>query len=138
MFDSDIRILLAEDTEITRTITRKMLNKMGFNWVDEATDGKAAWELFQQAAPTSKRYQLVIADWNMPGLNGIELLQKIQSLEEHKHTPFILLTSNIGREHVIEAIKQGVVHYVAKPFPVASLQKKLFEAWEYDRKRRAA
>lgn len=138
MFENDTRILLAEDTEITRTITRKMLNKMGFSRITETHDGTTAWAECEKALGNKKPFQLVIADWNMPGLNGIELLQRMGATEGMRNTPFILLTSNIEREHVVEAIRSGVVHYVAKPFTTISLQKKMLECWEYNRKKKAA
>ena len=138
MFPPDTRILLAEDTEITRAILKQMLQKLGYKRISEVDNGLAAWEEIERALRSQSQFKLAIIDWKMPGLNGLELLKKIQSYEETKSLPFILLTSNTDKEHVVEAIKSGVTAYIAKPFPVAVLEKKLKEAWDTAVKRRVA
>ncbi len=138
MFPSETRILLAEDTEITRAILKQMLQKLGFKRITEVDNGASAWEEIERALRSQSPFKLAIIDWKMPAMNGLELLKKIHSYEETKNLPFILLTSNIDKEHVVEAIKAGVTGYIAKPFPVAVLEKKLKEAWDLSQKRRVA
>lgn len=138
MFPPDTRILLAEDTEITRAILKQMLQKLGFRRISEVDNGAAAWEEIERALRSQSPFKLAIIDWKMPSMNGLELLGKIQSYEETRGLPFILLTSNTEKEHVVEAIKAGVTAYIAKPFPVAVLEKKLKEAWEILQRKRVA
>ena len=138
MFPIETRILLAEDTEITRAIMKQMLSKLGYKRVTEVENGITAWEEIERALRSQNPFRLAIIDWNMPQMNGIELLQKIQSYEETRGLPFILLTSNTDKSQVIEAMRSGVVNYIAKPFPAAILQKKLKEAWEFSQKKKAS
>ena len=138
MFPADTRILLAEDTEITRAILKQMLQKLGFKRISEVDNGAAAWEEIERALRSQSPFKLAIIDWKMPQMDGLELLKRIQSYEETKNLPFILLTSNTDKEHVVTAIKAGVTSYIAKPFPVAVLEKKLKEAWEFSQKKRVA
>ena len=138
MFPLETRILLAEDTEITRAIMKQMLAKLGYKRVTEVENGVQAWEEIERAIRSQSPFRLVIIDWNMPQMNGIELLKKIQSYEETRGLPFILLTSNTDKDQVIEAIRSGVTIYIAKPFPAAVLEKKLKEAWDFSQKQKAS
>lgn len=138
MFPVESRILLAEDTEITRAILKQMLGKLGYKRVTEVDNGVAAWDEIERSIRSQSPYRLLIIDWNMPQMNGIELLKKLQSFEETRSMSFILLTSNTEKEQVVEAIQSGVSVYIAKPFPAAVLEKKLKEAWEFSQKKRVA
>lgn len=138
MFPLETRILLAEDTEITRAIMKQMLGKLGYKRVTEVENGVAAWEEIERSIRAQSPFRLLIIDWNMPQMNGIELLKKLQSFEETRNIAFILLTSNTEKEQVMEAIQSGVNVYIAKPFPAAVLEKKLKEAWDFAQKKRVA
>ena len=129
MFELGTKILLAEDIDITRTIVKKMLEKMGFKNVTDVPNGLIAWEEIQKSIKLIP-YQLVLANWNMPEINGIELLNKIQALPRMRSTPFLLFTSNIEKDQVVHAIQQGVSIYLSKPFAAAALEQKLKEAWD--------
>lgn len=138
MFPAETRILLAEDTEITRAILKQMLGKLGYKRVTEVENGVAAWDEIERSIRSQSPYKLLIVDWNMPQMNGLDLLKKIHSFEETRNISFILLTSNTDKEQVVEAIKAGVSVYIAKPFPAAVLEKKLKEAWDFSQKKRVA
>ncbi len=137
MFDLETPIILAEDTDITRTIVRKMLEKMGFKKITEAVDGAKAWDEIERAVRLDAKYRLVIADWNMPQVNGLQLLQKMQANSSMRSIPFILLTSNTDKDQVVEAIRAGVGSFLAKPFPPSALERKLKEAWDLSQRRKA-
>lgn len=138
MFDKDTRILLVEDTDITRSIEKRMLEKFGYRKITEIGNGTMAWEELERAQKARNPYHLVIADWNMPGMNGLELFKKIHSDPNLKSTCYIMLTSNIEKEHVVEAIRSGVTCYLAKPFSAAALERKIREAWEFSQKKKTA
>lgn len=138
MFPLETRILLAEDTEITRAILKQMLGKLGYKRVTEVDNGVDAWEEIERSLRSQSPFKLLIIDWNMPRMNGLELLKKLQSFEETKNMAFILLTSNTEKEQVVHAITEGVNVYIAKPFPAAILEKKMKESWEFTQKKRVA
>jgi two-component system chemotaxis response regulator CheY len=127
-------VLLVEDTEITLRILAQMLAQLGFNSVTEASDGYRAWDLLEDAVDQNRPFGIVLCDWNMPGMTGLDLLRKMHGDNRFAGTPFILLTSNTEKEQVMEAIRAGVAHYLAKPFPVEALLKKMREAFDAARK----
>ena len=138
MFDSETRILLVEDTDITRAIVKKMLEKMGFKRITESSNGAQAWGEIQRGVETNSPFRVVIADWNMPEMNGMDLLKKVQGTPAMKSAPFIMLTSNTDKDQVVEAIKAGVSLYLAKPFPASALERKLKEGWEHSQRKKAS
>jgi len=125
---SEIKILLVEDTEITRRVISEMLNHLGYLNIESCENGKKALEILLEAKQTKPSFQLILCDWNMPKMSGLELLKKIQKEDGLKKIPFVMLTSTSEKEKVLEAIKAGVVHYLVKPFSLESLQNKLIEA----------
>jgi two-component system chemotaxis response regulator CheY len=136
MFPCDTQILLAEDTAITRGIVHKMLYKIGFTQVKEAADGTEAKREIERGLEIGKPVGLIISDWNMPGLSGLQLLKRVRSEPRLALTPFILLTSNNEKDQVLEAIRSGVTTYLTKPFPIEVLEKKIRQAWESTQRRK--
>lgn len=129
-FPYETKILLIEDTEITRKIIHRMLYKMGYTNVVEAENGVIAWAEVEKSLRLGKPFQLVVADWKMPGMSGLELLKKIRGDARIAGTPFLLLTTNTRKDQVLEAITAGVNNYLAKPFVIEVFEKKLRETWE--------
>lgn len=128
MIQSNLNVLLVEDAEITRRIIREMLQQCGFAHVDEASNGAEGWKQMLHGLETKHPYQLVVADWSMPQMSGIDLMRKIHAHPTYQKTPFILLTSHNERPKVMEAIRAGVGHYLVKPFSAESLKAKVREA----------
>lgn len=120
--DKDIKIVMVEDEEPMRKLIHTYLNKMGFKKVFVARDGGEALEKLKEITA-----DLIISDWDMPGMNGIDLLRKVRMDEKYKKTPFLLLTAHRDKESVTEAMKEGVSNYIVKPFERATLEKKLEE-----------
>lgn len=137
-FPYETRILLVEDTKITRDIIHRMLYKLGYTSISEANDGEAAWVELERAAHSGRPFDLVLADWKMPRISGLDLLKWVRSHPELKNTPFVILTTNVKQEHVMAAIGAGVSNYLAKPFTVEILERKLSETWRRIRGLRAA
>lgn len=115
-----MRILLVDDSTTMRRIQRNTLEKLGYTDVTEADDGVQAVKAVA-AAP----FDLVLMDWNMPNMTGIEALKKIKSDPARKDTPVIMVTSESEKSRIIEAIQSGAANYIVKPFQAETLQEKI-------------
>ena len=113
-------ILIVDDYKTMLRIVRNLLKQLGFDNVDEATDGAAALEKMR-----GKSYGLVISDWNMEPMTGYELLKEVRADGQLKETPFIMVTAESKTDNVIAAKKAGVNNYIVKPFNAATLKTKL-------------
>ena len=138
MFPYDTKILLAEDTDVTRAIIHKMIYKLGYTNVVQVADGVSAKRELEKATVLKKPFNLIISDWNMPEYSGMALLKFVRSDAQMSQTPFLILTSNNEKEQVMEAIRTGVTAYVTKPFSIEVLEKKLKEAWSVIQKKKAS
>ncbi len=118
--DLEMPVLIVDDYKTMLRIIRNLLKQIGFNNVDEATDGKAALERMQQ-----RKYGLVISDWNMEPMTGLELLKQVRVDESLRETPFIMITAESKTENVVAAKEAGVNNYIVKPFNAATLKSKL-------------
>ncbi|WP_456457290.1 chemotaxis response regulator CheY [Thermovibrio sp.] len=118
----DIKILVVDDMAAMRKILKTLLAQLGYKNVDEAEDGKQALEILKQ---NPNKYGLVITDWNMPNMTGIELVQAIRSDEKLKHLPILMVTAEAKKENVLMAIKAGVNNYIVKPFTAETLKEKI-------------
>lgn len=119
--DKNMNILIVDDYTTMLRIIKNLLKQLGFNNVDEATDGTAALEKIK-----AKPYGLVISDWNMEPMTGIELLKQVRSSNDnYKNTPFIMVTAESKTENVIAAKQAGVNNYIVKPFNAETLKTKM-------------
>ena len=119
-FDLSMPILVVDDYSTMIRIIRNLLKQIGFENVDDASDGSAALAKLQ-----SKRYGLVISDWNMEPMTGYDLLKEVRASPEFSNTPFIMITAESKTENVIAAKKAGVNNYIVKPFNAATLKTKM-------------
>ncbi len=113
-------VLVVDDFSTMRKIIKNSLQSMGFTKIIEAHDGIDAFEKLQQ-----EDVCLIVSDWNMPRMSGIDLLKKVKSDERLSKIPFIMVTAEGQKECVIEAIKNGVSNYVVKPFTTEILEQKI-------------
>jgi two-component system, chemotaxis family, chemotaxis protein CheY len=118
--DKSKPVLIVDDFKAMRRIVRQCLRDIGFVELDEAEDGKIALQLLQK-----KNYQLIISDWNMPNMMGIDLLKAVRSDARLKAIPFLMLTAESQKENVLEAARAGVSNYIVKPFNSGDLESKL-------------
>lgn len=118
--DKNMRILVVDDFKTMTRLIDGMLRQLGFINVHEASSGEAALGRLK-----SEKYQLVLSDWNMEPMNGLELLKKVRSDEALRTTPFILVTAESRPENIIAAKKAGVSNYIIKPFNANTLKEKL-------------
>lgn len=113
-------VLIVDDYKTMLRIVRNLLNQLGFENVDEATDGLSA---FKKAKENS--YGLVISDWNMEPVSGYELLKMMRADMDLKATPFIMVTAESKTDNVIAAKQAGVNNYIVKPFTGVTLKQKI-------------
>lgn len=118
--NTDMQILIVDDFSTMRRIVRNLLNELGFQNTTEADDGSTAIPVLE-----SKHIDLVVLDWNMPKMPGIELLKWIRANEKLAKLPVLMVTAEAKREQIVEAAEAGVNGYVVKPFTAATLQAKL-------------
>ena len=118
--DMNMPILIVDDYKTMLRIIRNLLKQLGFDNVDEATDGSSALQKLRQ-----RDFALVISDWNMEPMTGIELLREVRADARLKALPFIMVTAESKTENVISAKAAGVSNYIVKPFNAATLKMKL-------------
>ena len=129
MFPTITKILIVDDMSTMRKLVRKTLNDHGYTQIVEADDGDHAWSELEKGLTNQQPIQLIISDWNMPRMSGIELLRKMRMKEETRRIPLILLTAETEKEQVVEALKAGVSAYIMKPFTPSILIEKLGVVW---------
>jgi two-component system chemotaxis response regulator CheY len=113
-----MQVLVVDDSGTMRKIIVRALNSLGVNQIMEAGNGLEAWECFQNGS-----FDLVMTDWNMPEMNGIDLLRKIRGI--NKQVPVIMITTEGEKCRVVEAIQAGVSDYLCKPFEFEALRAKI-------------
>lgn len=118
--EMNMPILVVDDYKTMVRIIRNLLKQIGFENVDEASDGAEAFEMMKK-----RKYGLVISDWNMEPVTGYELLQNVRADDKVKSTPFIMITAESKTENVIAAKKAGVNNYIVKPFNAGTLKAKM-------------
>jgi len=118
--DPSMPVLVVDDYSTMVRIIRNLLRQLGFADVDDAPDGAAAL-----AKMRSKRYGLVISDWNMEPMTGFDLLRQVRDDPQLEETPFIMVTAESRTENVIAARKAGVNNYIVKPFNAQTLKTKI-------------
>lgn len=118
--DTTMSVLVVDDYKTMIRIIRNLLKQIGFEDVDEASDGTEALSKMKE-----RKYGLVISDWNMEPMTGYELLKEVRSDATLNRTPFIMVTAESKTEHVIAAKKAGVNNYIVKPFNAQTLKGKI-------------
>lgn len=116
----DLPILIVDDYRTMLKIVRGLLHQLGFSNVDEATDGQAAYSMI-----CGRQYGLVISDWNMQPMTGLDLLKRVRSEPKTAKLPFIMVTAEAKAENVVAARQAGVNNYIIKPFTQAVLKQKM-------------
>ncbi len=116
----DMSILIVDDYKTMLRIVRSLLEQLGFRNVDEATDGKSAFDMI-----AARQYGLVISDWNMQPVTGLDLLKRVRANAPTANLPFIMVTAEARTENVVAARQAGVNNYIIKPFTQAVLKQKI-------------
>lgn len=123
--NKNMKILVVDDFSTMRRIIKNLLKDLGFTNIQEADDGNTALPMLQQS-----EFDFVVTDWNMPGMQGIDLLKEIRADDNLKHLPVLMVTAEAKKEQIIAAAQAGVNGYVVKPFTAATLKEKLEKIFE--------
>ncbi|MGC9967522.1 MAG: response regulator [Syntrophobacteraceae bacterium] len=116
----DLTVLIVDDFLTMRRIVRKILRDLDFQNIIEAEDGTAALDVLK-----TTKVDLIVSDWNMPKMTGLELLKEVRGSNNFKDTPFLMVTAEAQKENIVEAVKARVSNYIVKPFTAATLEEKL-------------
>ncbi|MCP4393796.1 MAG: response regulator [Alphaproteobacteria bacterium] len=119
--DKNMHVLIVDDYRTMLRIIRNLLKQLGFSNVEEASDGSEALEILKH----NSDYGLIISDWNMEPMTGLELLKEVRADGKLKAIPFIMVTAESKSENVIAAKQAGVSNYVVKPFNAGTLKTKM-------------
>lgn len=138
MYPAATKILIVDDTALMRRMMRDLFIEMGYKALTDANDGAAAWKEYSQAAADGNPFELIISDWNMPKLSGLEFLKLVRDSAGGKTVPFLMLTAESEKDKVVEAIKAGVTGYITKPFTPDTVKQKVKAAYETSLKNAAA
>lgn len=118
--DKNMKILVVDDFSTMRRIVKNILRQIGFNNILEADDGSTGLDTLQ-----NEKIGLIISDWNMPKMTGLELLKAVRADNALQDIPFLMVTAESQQENIIEAVKSGVNNYIVKPFTAETLGKKI-------------
>lgn len=125
MADKNMSILVVDDFPTMRRIVRSLLKELGYTNVEEAEDGQDALSKLRIGG-----FEFVVSDWNMPNLDGLEMLKQIRADDALKALPVLMVTAEAKKENIIAAAQAGANGYVVKPFTAATLEEKLNKIFE--------
>ncbi len=125
MVSKHLKILVVDDFPTMRRIVRNLLKELGFENVDEAEDGVVALDKLRAG-----NFEFVVSDWNMPNLDGLEMLRRIRADPALANLPVLMVTAEAKKENIIAAAQAGASGYVVKPFTAATLEEKLAKIFE--------
>jgi len=120
MADKNMSFLVVDDFPTMRRIVRSLLKELGFTNVEEAEDGQDALKKLRAG-----KFEFIVSDWNMPNLDGLEMLKEIRQDDALKSLPVLMVTAEAKKENIIAAAQAGANGYVVKPFTAATLEEKL-------------
>ena len=125
MADPKTKFLVVDDFSTMRRIVRNLLKELGYSNVDEAEDGVMALQKLR-----SEKFDFIVTDWNMPNMDGLELLKQIRADAALATIPVLMVTAEAKKENIIAAAQAGASGYVVKPFTAATLDEKLSKIFE--------
>lgn len=125
MVQKSIKILIVDDFPTMRRIIKNLLKDLGYENVDEAEDGAIALEKLRNG-----NFEFVVSDWNMPNMDGLDMLKAIRADASMARLPVLMVTAEAKKENIIAAAQAGASGYVVKPFTAATLEEKLNKIFE--------
>lgn len=123
--NKEMKILIVDDFSTMRRIIKNLLRDLGFQNTQEADDGQTALPMLQNGS-----FEFLVTDWNMPGMQGIDLLKAVRADPRLTTLPVLMVTAESKREQIIEAAQAGVNGYIVKPFTAQTLQEKISKIFE--------
>jgi two-component system chemotaxis response regulator CheY len=133
MFPHETKILVIDDEKLNRDAIKSHLKELGFASIQEASDGNEGFEMIKKAHETSEPFQLILTDWYMPNLSGLDLLRMLRAQKQWKNLPVLILTVESELKRVTKAIAEGASQYIVKPVDKETLERKLTDAWKGSR-----
>lgn len=130
MFPESTKILVVEDTVAIREIIVSVLKNIGFKNLSEVEDVPQALKALTDATDHHECFELIISDWKMPGLTGMDLLNSVRRKTEWSKIPFVFLTSESRQDQIVRAIQAGASNYILKPIIEDTLREKLKRTWD--------
>lgn len=128
----ELNYLIADDSATVRKLVAKSIEtRLGATQIYQAHDGSDALKILK-----ANKIDMIISDWDMPGLTGDDFLYQVRNNEDWKHIPFIMMTSHGGKDFIVTAIQLGVSQYIVKPFSPEELEEKLRKSWNSASKRK--
>ncbi|WDT75362.1 MAG: chemotaxis response regulator CheY [Candidatus Manganitrophus sp.] len=126
MPDPNMKILVVDDMSSMRRIIKNTLKQLGYPNTDEAEDGDRALEMVRNTP-----FDLVVSDWNMPNMNGLDLLKAIRQDPKLSALPVLMVTTEAEMDHILEAIRSGVNSYILKPFTPETMKEKIDKVFKH-------
>ena len=118
--DPGMKILVVDDFSAMRRILKNVLSQIGLTNIIEADDGTTALDVLKE-----NKVDLIVSDWTMPKMSGLDLLKTVRSNKDTKNTPFLMVTASSQRDDLLKAIQAGVSNYIVKPFTADTVKEKL-------------
>jgi len=120
MNEKNIKVLIVDDFATMRKVVRNLLKQVGYEDIVEAEDGVMALKTLK-----SQKVDIIVSDWNMPNMTGLELLKAVRADADLAKTPFLMVTAEALQDNVVAAVKAGVSNYIVKPFTAEVLNEKI-------------
>ena len=118
--DFSMKVLVVDDFATMRRIVKNVLKQIGFTQILEADDGTTALGVLKE-----NKIDLIISDWNMPQMNGLDLLKTVRKEDATREIPFVMVTAEAQKDNVLQAVQAGVSNYIVKPFTADAVKEKL-------------
>ena len=125
MLNPNMNVLVVDDAATMRRIVRSLLRELGLKNIREAEDGVIALDSLK-----THKMDLVVSDWSMPNMTGLELLQKMKADDGLKDIPVLMVTAESKKENIMQAVQAGVSNYIVKPFNSQTLEDKLHKIFK--------
>ena len=122
--DLSMKVLVVDDFATMRRIIKNVLKQIGFTQILEADDGTTALGVLKE-----NKIDLIISDWNMPQMSGLDLLKTVRKEESTKEIPFVMVTAEAQKDNVLQAVQAGVTNYIVKPFTADAVKEKLTQVF---------
>ena len=120
MLETSAKIMVVDDFSTMRRIVKNILKQLGYENIEEAEDGTQAFNKLQSGGA-----DFIVTDWNMPNMNGLELLKAVRADGSLKEVPVLMVTAEAEKENIIAAVEAGVSNYIVKPFTAETLKEKI-------------
>jgi two-component system, chemotaxis family, chemotaxis protein CheY len=125
MNEKNIKVLIVDDFATMRKVVRNLLKQVGYEDIVEAEDGVMALKALK-----AQKIDVIVSDWNMPNMTGLELLKAVRADADLAKTPFLMVTAEALQDNVVAAVKAGVNNYIVKPFTAEVLNEKIKKIME--------